>query len=32
MRQGSFSDTEFEKYRKKNHKEQSLEELETIIP
>jgi hypothetical protein len=32
MRQDSFSDAGFEKYRKKTRKEQFLEEMETIIP
>ena len=32
MRQGSFSDAGFEKYRKKTRKEQFLEEMENIIP
>ena len=32
MRQDSFSEGGFEKYRKKARKEQFLEELETIIP
>ena len=32
MRQNSFSDAGFEKYRKKTRKEQFLEEMENIIP
>ena len=32
MRQDSFSDAGFEKYRKKTRKERFLEEMETIIP
>jgi IS5 family transposase len=32
MRQDSFSDAGFEKYRKKTRKEQFLDEMETIIP
>ena len=32
MRQDSFSDAGFEKFRKKTRKEQFLEEMETIIP
>ncbi len=32
MRQDSFSDAGFEKYRKKTRKEQFLEEMETVIP
>jgi IS5 family transposase len=32
MRQNSFADSSFEKYRKKTRKEQFLEEMETIIP
>ena len=32
MRQDSFSDAGFEKYRKKTRKEQFLEEMEAIIP
>lgn len=32
MRQDSFSDASFEKFRKKTRKEQFLEEMETIIP
>ncbi len=32
MRQPMFSETGFEKYRKKTRKEQFLEEMERIIP
>ena len=32
MRQDSFSDAGFEKYRKKTRKEQFLEEMDSIIP
>ncbi len=32
MRQDSFSDASFEKYRKKTRKEQFLEEMDSIIP
>ena len=32
MRQDSFSDAGFEKFRKKTRKEQFLEEMEMIIP
>ena len=32
MRQDSFSDAGFEKFRKKTRKEQFLEEMEIIIP
>ncbi len=32
MRQPTFSETEFEKYRKKTRKEQFWEEMERIIP
>ena len=32
MRQQTFSETGFEKYRKKTRKEQFLEEMERIIP